>query len=110
MKEMAFEYKRQFPKGEIANGNGGGTATHFAPRPPVPRDLGREQAEQRAESQSPRTLRLREHLDCEPPWDILRARASFDSPASPEGPWPDRFDVWPADMAGYWPCPICATP
>ena len=75
-----------------------------------PRDFGREQAEKRAESQSLESLRLRQHLDCEPPWDILRARASFVSPAAPHLRWPDRFDVWPADMAGYWPCPLCDVP
>lgn len=128
---MAFEYKRQFPKGETTNGNGAaardGTAkaavkdaangagldervTRYVPSPPVPRDFGREEAGQRADSQSIKSLRLRQHLDCEPPWDILRARASFASPASPHEPWPDRFDVWPADMAGYWPCPVCDTP
>jgi hypothetical protein len=84
--------------------------TRYVPTPSAPRDHGREDAAARAEKQSPKSLRLREHLDCEPPWDILRARASFDSPASPEEPWPDRFDIWPADKAGYWPCPICATP
>jgi hypothetical protein len=166
-KEMAFEYKRQFP-GEKTN-NGHGAATHdstadgapnradapvqaadpdqaddpdpaqdldpvedldqpddpmrlpeparldrrvlrYVPVPPVPRDLGREQADKRAGSQSVKSLRLRQHLDCEPPWDISRARASYDSPASPREPWPNRFDVWPTDMAGYWPCPICDTP
>jgi hypothetical protein len=96
---MAFEDKRQFPGGK---NNGHGARS--------PRDFGREQADQRADSQSLKSLRLRQHLDCEPPWDILRARASFDSPASPHDPWPDRFDIWPADMAGYWPCPICDTP
>jgi hypothetical protein len=82
----------------------------YVPTPPVPRDLGREQADKRAGAQSVKSLRLRQHLDCEPPWDISRARASFDGPTSPRGPWPDRFDVWPTDMAGYWPCPICDTP
>lgn len=82
----------------------------FSSTAAAPRDFGREQAEKRAESQSDKSLRLRQHLDCEPPWDILRARATFDGPASPHLPWPDRFDVWPADMAGYWPCPICDTP
>jgi hypothetical protein len=84
--------------------------TRYIPTPPPPRDFGREGAAARAGKQSLKSLRLREHLDCEPPWDILRARASFDSPASPHEPWPDRFDVWPTDMAGYWPCPTCATP
>jgi hypothetical protein len=83
--------------------------SRYIPTPPPPHDYGRENAIARAEKQSLKSLRLREHLDCEPPWDIQRARASFDSPASPHEPWPDRFDVWPADMAGYWPCPICAT-
>jgi|EndMetStandDraft_5_1072996.scaffolds.fasta_scaffold16482_4 hypothetical protein len=127
---MAFEYKRQFPKGETNNGHGAAThdstsngATHlaqidedvtrFLPSrlvPRGPRDFGREQADKRAESQSLKSLRLRQHLDCEPPWDIQRARASFEQPASPHEPWPDRFDVWAADMAGYWPCPVCDTP
>jgi hypothetical protein len=121
---MAFEYKRQFPEAKMNNGNGAeahappdGDAAdpvdgvlRYVPAPPIPRDLGREQADKRAASLSPKSLRLRQHLDCEPPWDIQRARASFDSPASPHEPWPDRFDFWPADMAGYWPCPVCDTP
>jgi hypothetical protein len=127
---MAFEYKRQFPKGEKTNGHGAGThdsaangtatgtadiaqlderVLRYVPSPPAPRDFGREQADQRAETQSLKSLRLRQHLDCEPPWDIQRARASFDNPVSPHEPWPDRFDVWPSDMAGYWPCPVCET-
>jgi hypothetical protein len=81
----------------------------YVPTPPVPRDHGREQADKRAGAQSLKSQRLRQHLDCEPPWDITRARASFDSPASPREPWPNRFDVWPTDMAGYWPCPVCDT-
>ena len=49
----------------------------------------------------------------------LGLRAAVGHPARPRvvrqsglaaQPWPDRFDMWPADMAGYWPCPICATP
>ena len=123
---MAFEYKRQSPGAKLNNGNGNGAGTHsrpasdapepadgvrrYVPAPPIPRDFGREQADKQAAAQSHKTLRLRQHLDCEPPWDILRARASFDSPASPDEPWPDRFDIWPTDMAGYWPCPICDTP
>jgi hypothetical protein len=122
---MAFDYKRQFPKADKKNGHGGGSpdtvanpaeappekrVPRYVPTPGAPRDLGREQADKRAESQSIRSLRLRRHLDCEPPWDILRARASFDGPAAPHEPWPDRFDIWPTDMAGYWPCPICDTP
>jgi hypothetical protein len=128
---MTFDSKRQVPKGAQNNGSSNGhngTGPHepaaheageplplekrvsrYIPTPPVPRDHGREDADARAEKQSPKSLRLREHLDCEPPWDILRARASFDNPASPHEPWPDRFDIWPTDMAGYWPCPICAT-
>jgi hypothetical protein len=133
-KEMTFEDKRQFPAGKTNNGNGAGTphgtatdppapadaaedpdelaprVLRYIPKPPVPRDFGREQAKTRAGSQSVKSARLRQHLDCEPPWDILRARASFDGPAPPHGPWPDRFDIWPVDLAGYWPCPICDTP
>jgi hypothetical protein len=116
-KEMAFETRRQFPKGE-KNGDDGGAVSvepeprvlRYVPTQPKPHDFGREQAEKRAETQSDKSLRLRQHLDCQPPWDILRARASFDSPASPHESWPDRFDIWPADMAGYWPCPVCETP
>jgi ribosomal protein L37AE/L43A len=130
---MAFESKRGVPRGQTNNGNGArthdspsngasasavapglapldGGVTRYIPTPAAPKDFGREQADKRAESQSLRSLRLRQHLDCEPPWDILRARASFESPASPNLPWPDRFDIWPTDMAGYWPCPICETP
>ena len=121
---MAFEDKRQFPGAKMNNGNGAGThdgpanggpdspegVLRYIPAPPIPHDFGREQAEQRWETQPIKSFRLRQHLDCEPPWDILRARASFDSPASPHEARPDRFDVWPADMAGYWPCPICETP
>jgi hypothetical protein len=110
-KEMAFEYKRQFPKGETSNGNGSetnGCRTHRSET--NGRDFGREQAEERWETQSIKSLRLRQHFDCEPPWDILRASVSYTSPDMPHEPLPDRFDVWPADMAGYWPCPICDTP
>lgn len=120
---MAFENKRQSRNSEKENGNGAGShdaaansaspkvderVIRYVPTPPAPRDFGREEAAQRATSQSARSLRLRQRLDCEPPWDIVRARASFDGPASPYEPWPDRIDIWPTDMAGYWPCPVCA--
>lgn len=108
---MAFESKRQCPEGEATSGDGGrdGRVLRYVPAPPAPRDHGREQADKRAESQSDKSLRLRQHLDCEPPWDIQRARASFANPASTDPAWPERFDIWPADMAGYWPCPVCET-
>lgn len=109
---MAFESKRQCPEGETTSGHGDrdGRVLRYVPASPAPRDLGREQADQRAESQSESSLRVSQHFGCEPPWDIQRARVSFADPAPTDLAWRERFDVWPTDMAGYWPCPICDTP
>lgn len=81
-------FRRQF----AVEGQGCGAA---------PRDLGREAAIARAQSQSAALRRIRRDLDCEPPWDIGEVHMSGHQ---------DRFDIWVFDQAGYWPCPSCSRP